>query len=82
MSTDLEPESVRSVLVIDQLQPLVVPQLGQAWQLPARCMVTPHCMHIGASWLTEAGAKVATRASASSVVTDSMEGGSEGISEP
>ena len=37
----------------DYEQPLVVPQLGQAWQLPARCMTTPHCMHSGASWLTE-----------------------------
>ena len=27
-----------------QLQPLVLPQLGQAWQLPARCIWTPHCM--------------------------------------
>jgi hypothetical protein len=32
-----------------QLQPLVLPQLGQAWQLPARTICTPHCMHIGAS---------------------------------
>jgi len=32
-----------------QLQPLVLPQLGQAWQLPARIICTPHCMHIGAS---------------------------------
>ena len=32
-----------------QLQPLVLPQLGQAWHEPARIMVTPHCMHIGAS---------------------------------
>ena len=23
-------------------QPLVVPQLGQAWQEPARCIWTPH----------------------------------------
>jgi hypothetical protein len=30
-------------------QPLVVPQLGQAWQEPARIIWTPHCMHIGAS---------------------------------
>ena len=36
-----------------QLQPLVEPQLGQAWQLPARIIWTPHCMHIGASeWRT------------------------------
>ena len=27
-----------------QLQPLVLPQLGQAWQEPARCIWTPHCM--------------------------------------
>ena len=32
-----------------QLQPLVEPQLGQAWHAPARCIWTPHCMHIGAS---------------------------------
>ena len=35
-----------------QLQPLVLPQLGQAWQEPARCIWTPHCMQYGASaWL-------------------------------
>jgi hypothetical protein len=27
-----------------QLQPEVLPQLGQAWQEPARCIWTPHCM--------------------------------------
>jgi hypothetical protein len=27
-----------------QLQPLVLPQLGQAWHEPARCIWTPHCM--------------------------------------
>jgi hypothetical protein len=32
-----------------QLQPLVLPQLGQAWQAPARCIWTPHIMHMGAS---------------------------------
>ena len=32
-----------------QLQPLVEPQLGQAWHEPARIICTPHCMHIGAS---------------------------------
>ena len=32
-----------------QLQPLVLPQLGQAWHEPARFICTPHCMHIGAS---------------------------------
>ena len=32
-----------------QLQPLVLPQLGQAWQEPARCIWTPHCMQYGAS---------------------------------
>jgi hypothetical protein len=32
-----------------QLHPLVVPQLGQAWQEPARIICTPHCMHSGAS---------------------------------
>ena len=30
--------------VTPQLQPLVLPQLGQAWQEPARCIWTPHCM--------------------------------------
>ena len=29
---------------LHQLQPLVLPQLGQAWQEPARCIWTPHCM--------------------------------------
>ena len=33
----------------DQLQPLVLPQLGQAWHEPARCICTPHCMQYGAS---------------------------------
>jgi hypothetical protein len=27
-----------------QLQPLVLPHDGQAWQEPARCICTPHCM--------------------------------------
>ena len=27
----------------------MLPQLGQAWQEPARIICTPHCMHIGAS---------------------------------
>ena len=35
-------------VVSTQLHPLVLPQPGQAWQLPARCMVMPHCMQIGA----------------------------------
>jgi hypothetical protein len=34
---------------VSQLQPLVEPQLGQAWQEPARIICTPHCIHIGAS---------------------------------
>src|SRR5690606_24862452 len=34
-----------------QLQPLVLPQLGQAWHEPARCICTPHCMQYGASTL-------------------------------
>jgi hypothetical protein len=29
---------------LHQLQPLVLPQLGQAWQEPARCIWTPHIM--------------------------------------
>jgi hypothetical protein len=29
---------------LHQLQPLVLPQLGQAWHEPARCIWTPHCM--------------------------------------
>jgi hypothetical protein len=32
-----------------QEQPEVDPQDGQAWHEPARCICTPHCMHIGAS---------------------------------
>src|SRR3954467_11328515 len=35
--------------LIGELQPLVLPQLGQAWQLPARIICTPHCMQYGAS---------------------------------
>jgi hypothetical protein len=31
-------------MVVVQLQPLVVPQLGQAWQDPDRTICTPHCM--------------------------------------
>lgn len=72
------------VLRVDQLQPLVVPHDGQAWQEPARCMTTPHCMHIGASWLTIATSRT-TRVvvcSAINVLTDSTDGGSAGISEP
>ena len=38
-----------SELPSGQLQPLVLPQLGQAWQLPARIICTPQVMHIGAS---------------------------------
>jgi hypothetical protein len=34
---------------VHQLQPLVEPQLGQAWHEPARIICTPHCMHMGAS---------------------------------
>ena len=34
---------------VHQLQPLVEPQLGQAWQEPARIICTPHCMHMGES---------------------------------
>jgi hypothetical protein len=36
--------AARFVGAVCQLQPLVLPQLGQAWQLPARCICTPHCM--------------------------------------
>src|ERR671910_138826 len=40
-----------------QLQPLVLPQDGHAWQEPARCICTPHCMQYGASaWVTTLGA--------------------------
>ena len=42
----------RGIRPAAQLQPLVLPQLGQAWQEPARCIWTPHCMQYGASlWL-------------------------------
>ena len=40
---------LQSDVTLRQLQPLVEPQLGQAWQAPARCIWTPHCMHMGAS---------------------------------
>src|SRR4051794_17573447 len=55
---DPEPRQIRKHLLVgvvvehlddNQLQPLVEPQLGQAWQEPARIICTPHCMHIGAS---------------------------------
>ena len=70
-----------------QLQPLVVPQLGQAWQEPARCITTPHCMHIGASWLTVWASNLAVRVvevctSATRLEADSTDGGSAGRSEP
>ena len=35
---------VTSNAISHQLQPDVLPQLGQAWQEPARCIWTPHCM--------------------------------------
>src|SRR5881398_804849 len=67
-----------------QLQPLVLPQLGQAWQEPARCIWTPHCMHMGASeWLdfrTGGASATAVRGvdsvRSSSDEADSIEGGS------
>ena len=37
---------------LHQLQPLVVPQDSQTWQLPARFIFTPQPKHIGASWST------------------------------
>ena len=45
----------------DQLHPLVDPQLGQAWQEPARIICTPHCMHIGASLWRTFGASATSR---------------------
>jgi len=47
--TSRGPRRAPSPSPFGQLQPLVLPQLGQAWQLPARFICTPHCMHIGAS---------------------------------
>jgi hypothetical protein len=41
--------TVSSARADGQLQPEVLPQLGQAWHDPARTICTPHCMHIGAS---------------------------------
>ena len=40
---------VAVVGALSQLQPLVEPQLGQAWHEPAGTICTPHCMQIGAS---------------------------------
>src|SRR4051812_2428710 len=73
-----------------QLQPLVLPQLGQAWHEPARCIWTPHCMQYGASETVlaavdfGAGATgvVSVRSRSSSVMADSTDGGSGGISDP
>ena len=39
-----------------------MPQLAQAWQDPARCIVMPHCIQIGAS-----GSAVRARLSARSI---------------
>ena len=36
-----DPDRVRFVVVRRYEHPLVAPQLGQAWQLPARCMMSP-----------------------------------------
>ena len=38
------PQRAAAVPRKGQLQPEVLPQLGQAWQLPARIICTPHCM--------------------------------------
>ncbi|MEY4158756.1 MAG: hypothetical protein RL743_1251, partial [Actinomycetota bacterium] len=38
-----------------QEQPEVEPHDGHAWHEPARCIWTPHCMHIGASLCFTAG---------------------------
>jgi hypothetical protein len=65
-----------------QLQPLVVPQLGQAWHDPARIICTPHCKHIGASCaLTEIRAGTDT-SWAARADADSNDGGSGGNSDP
>ena len=69
-----------------QLQPLVLPQLGQAWQLPARCICTPHCMQYGRIGVTHRGgarggrgaAGAGAGSSSSNVRADSIEGGSAG----
>src|SRR4051794_17788167 len=47
--TDLDGGRRDIVDRLHQLQPLVDPQLGQAWHEPARIICTPHCMHMGAS---------------------------------
>src|SRR4029450_7011438 len=43
----------------NQLQPLVLPHDGQAWQEPARCICTPHCMQYGASTLEATNGRIA-----------------------
>jgi hypothetical protein len=61
-----------------QLQPLVLPQLGQAWHEPARIICTPHCMHMGASLARCAGGDaIASRSiCAASSVTEGIDLGS------
>ena len=73
-----------------QLQPLVLPQLGQAWHEPARIIGTPHCMHIGASCVritpragvlsTGVGATVPERIWSASSPADGTDFGSAAIS--
>ena len=72
----------------------MLPQLGQAWQLPERIIATPHCMHIGAPSSTGrtmplaavlSTAVATVRPSCICVESSPAEGtylGSEGISEP
>ena len=64
-------------------QPLVEPQLGQAWQLPLRIICTPQVMHIGASWLDDAGSGTpAVSGTSSRVEADGIEIGSGSTSWP
>ena len=57
---------------VAQLQPLVLPQLGQAWQEPARIIVTPHCMHIGASLLRTMPAAAVLSSGVTAIVPNSI----------
>ena len=56
----------------------MLPQLGQAWQEPARCIWMPHCMQSGALTSATGFGALASRRSSSSASVEalSIDGGS------
>src|SRR5688500_2966627 len=65
-----------------QEQPLVLPQLGQAWHEPARCIWTPQVMQYGASECVTAATGTGASSSADRVDADGIDGGSGTTSWP